>query len=59
MKKLNLDVVQVMSLAGSVLTLAAGILTSAANERKLERKIDERVAEALAKQVIDNTQSNE
>lgn len=58
MKKLNLDMVQVMSLAGSVLTLAAGILTSKANEHKLNQKIDERVAEALAKQLTDS-QSNE
>lgn len=50
----NLDMVQVASLAGSVLTVAATLLTGYANEKKLDSKIEEKVAEALAKQLTGN-----
>ena len=40
--------VQVASLAGSVLTVAATLLTGYANDKKLDSKIEEKVAEALA-----------
>ena len=58
MKKLNIDLVQVAGLAGSVLTIAATLLTGYANEQKLDKRIDEKVAEALAKQ-LGNMKSNE
>lgn len=51
MKKLNVDLVQVATIAGSLLTLVGGVLTANANEKQLDRKIEEKVAEALAKQV--------
>ena len=41
----NLDMVQVASLAGSVLTVAATLLTGYANDKKLDSKIEEKVAE--------------
>jgi hypothetical protein len=50
----NLDMVQVASLAGSVLTVAATLLTGYANDKKLDSKIEEKVAEALAKQLAEN-----
>lgn len=54
MKKLNIDLVQVAGLAGSVLTIAATLLTGYANEQKLDKTIDKKVAEALAKQLENN-----
>ena len=39
--------VQVASLAGSVLTVAATLLTGYANDKKLDSKIEEKVADAL------------
>lgn len=50
----DIDMVQVASLAGSVLTIAATLLTGYANDKKLDSKIEEKVAEALAKQLTDN-----
>ena len=58
MKKMNLDLVQVAGLAGSVLTIAATLLTNYAGEKKLDKTIEEKVAEALAKQ-LGNMNSNE
>lgn len=58
MKKMNLDLVQVASLAGSVLTIAATLVTNYAGEKKLDKTIEEKVAEALAKQ-LGNIKSNE
>ena len=52
MKK-NLDVVQIANLAGTVLTVAATLITSFANDKKLDKTIEEKVAEALAKQLSD------
>ena len=46
----NIDMVQLAGLAGSVLTIAATMLSGYANEKKLDAKIDEKVAEAIAKQ---------
>lgn len=57
MKK-NLDVVQMANLAGTVLTVAATLITSFANDKKLDKTIEEKVAEALAKQ-LGNGSSNE
>ena len=57
MKK-NLDVVQIANLAGTVLTVAATLITSFANDKKLDKTIEEKVAEALAKQ-LSNMNSNE
>lgn len=57
MKK-NLDVVQIANLAGTVLTVAATLITSFANDKKLDKTIEEKVAEALAKQ-LGNMKSNE
>lgn len=57
MKK-NLDVVQIANLAGTVLTVAATLITSFANDKKLDKTIEEKVAEALAKQ-LGNGPSNE
>ena len=57
MKK-NLDVVQIANLAGTVLTVAATLITSFANDKKLDKTIEEKVAEALAKQ-LGNGSSNE
>ena len=51
MKKLNLDLVQVASLAGSVLTIGATLLTGYANEKKLDKTIDEKVAKAITEQL--------
>ena len=45
----NIDMVQLAGLAGSVLTIAATMLSGYANEKKLDAKIDEKVAEAIAK----------
>ena len=50
----NLDIVPVASIAGSVLTVAATLLTGYANDKKLDSKIEEKVAEALAKQLAEN-----
>lgn len=47
----NLDMVQVAGIAGSMLTIAATLLTGYSNEKKLDAKIEEKVAEALAKQL--------
>ena len=57
MKK-NLDVVQIANLAGTVLTVAATLITNFANDKKLDKTIEEKVAEALAKQ-LGNGSSNE
>ena len=54
----NLDVVQIANLAGTVLTVAATLITSFANDKKLDKTIEEKVAEALAKQ-LGNGSSNE
>ena len=54
----NIDVVQLAGLAGSVLAIAATMLSGYANEKKLDAKINEKVAEAIAKQ-FGNTTSNE
>ena len=43
MKKMNLDLVQVAGLAGSVLTIAATLLTNYAGEKKLDKTIEEKV----------------
>ena len=51
MKNLKIDLVQVASLAGSVLTLGATLLTGYANEKKLDKTIDEKVAKAIAEQL--------
>ena len=53
MKKMNLDLVQVAGLAGSVLTIAATLLTNYAGDKKLDKPIEAKVAEALAKQLSD------
>ena len=53
MNKMNLDLVQVAGLAGSVLTIAATLLTNYAGEKNLDKTIEEKVAEALAKQLSD------
>ena len=58
MKKMNLDLVQVASLAGSVLTIAATLVTNYAGEKKLDKTIEEKVAEAPAKQ-LSNMNLNE
>ena len=58
MKKLNIDVTQMVSLAGTILTVAATLLTNNANDRKMEETIEKKVAEALAKQ-LGNMNSNE
>ena len=50
----NLDMVQVASITGSVLTVAATLLTGYVNDKKLDSKIEEKVAEALAKQLAEN-----
>ena len=55
MKKLNIDLVQVAGLAGSVLTIAATLLTGYANEQKLDKKIEDKVSEILAKQLNNNS----
>lgn len=57
MKK-NLDVVQIANLAGTILTVAATLITGFANDKKLDKTIEEKVAEALAKQ-LGNGSSNE
>ena len=57
MKK-NLDVVQIANLAGTVLTVVASLITSFANDKKLDNTIEEKVAEALSKQ-LGNSKSNE
>ena len=51
MKKMNMDLTQIAGLAGSLLTIAATLLTGYANEQKMDKVIDEKVAEALAKQL--------
>ena len=51
MKKMNMDLTQIAGLAGSILTIAATLLTGYANEQKMDKIIDEKVAEALAKQL--------
>ena len=58
MKKMNVDLVQVAGLAGSILTITATLLTNYAGEMKLDKTIEEKVAEALAKQ-LSNMNSNE
>ena len=58
MKKMNMDLTQITGLAGSLLTIAATLLTGYANEQKMDKVIDEKVAEALAKQ-LGNMKSNE
>ena len=55
MKKMNIDLVQVAGLAGSVLTIAATLLTGYANEQKLDKKIEDKVSEILAKQLNNNS----
>jgi hypothetical protein len=54
----NVDAVQLAGLAGSMLTIVATMLTGFSNEKKFDAKIDEKVAEAIAKQ-LGNTHSNE
>ena len=56
--KQNFDMVKIASLAGSVLTIAATLITGYASEQKLNQTIEEKVAEALAKQ-LGNQSSNE
>lgn len=51
MKKMNIDMVQIAGLAGSILTVAASLITSYANDKKLDDTIDKKVAEAIAKQL--------
>ena len=53
MKKMNMDLTQIAGLAGSLLTIAATLLTNYAGEKKLDKTIEEKVAEALAKQLSD------
>ena len=55
MKKMNIDLVQVAGLAGSVLTIAATLLTGYANDKKLDKTIDDKVAEAIAKHLANMT----
>ena len=55
MKKLNIDVTQMVSLAGTILTVAATLITNNANDRKMEETIEKKVAEALAKQLGNNS----
>ena len=59
MKNLKLDLVQVASLAGSVLTIGATLLTGYANEKKLDKTIDEKVAKAIAEQLGNNLNKGE
>ena len=55
MKKFNLDVTQMVSLAGTILTVAATLINNNANDRKMEETIEKKVAEALAKQLGNNS----
>lgn len=56
--KQNIDIVKLASIAGSVLTVAASLITGFANDRKMDDTVNKKVAEALAKQ-LGNTSSNE
>ena len=53
--KQNIDIVKIASLAGSLLTVAATLLTGFANDRKLDDTVNKKVAEALAKQLENNS----
>lgn len=55
MKKMNIDFVQVASIAGSLLTVAASLLTSYANDKKMDETIEKKVSEILAKQLNNNS----
>lgn len=55
MKKMNIDLVQVAGIAGSLLTVAASLLTSYANDKKMDETIEKKVSEILAKQLNNNS----
>lgn len=55
MKKMNIDLVQVAGIAGSLLTVAATLLTSYANDKKMDETIEKKVSEILAKQLNNNS----
>ena len=55
MKKMNIDFVQVASIAGSLLTVAATLLTSYANDKKMDETIEKKVSEILTKQLNNNS----
>lgn len=50
MKK-NIDWVTLAGVAGSMLTVAASLLTSYSNDKKMDATIEKKVAEELAKQL--------
>ena len=52
---MNIDFVQVASIAGSLLTVAASLLTSYANDKKMDETIEKKVSEILAKQLNNNS----
>ena len=54
----NIDMVQLATIAGSVLTIAGTMLSGYASGKKLDATIDEKVAEAIAKHLANST-SNE
>lgn len=53
MKKFNVDTVQVVGLLGGVFAVAGSMLTSYANEKKLDNVIDTKVQEAINKHLAE------
>ena len=51
MKNFKVDSVQVVAVLGSVFAMAGSMLTNHANDKKLDRVIDEKVAKAIAEQL--------
>lgn len=55
MKK-NIDWIQIASIAGSMMTVAATLLNNYANDKKMDAVINEKVAEALSKHLLESKQ---
>lgn len=51
MKNFKIDTVQVVGLLGGVFAVAGSMLTSYANDKKMENVINDKVAKAIAEQL--------
>lgn len=51
MKNFKIDTVQVVGLLGGVFAVAGSMLTSYANDKKMENIINDKVAKAIAEQL--------
>lgn len=52
------DIVRILGIAGTILGMAASLLSGWANEKKMEQTVDKKVKEALAEKNKENAEES-